>query len=167
MVLIAPKMLDEGIDVPDAEIGINVASAKTRLLVQRMGRILRNRPGKQPIFHHFVALPRNLLRPRTLLLHERPRLIQDIALKLGIPLELYDPENSEIPTSKTVRGGRASLHGRDCIVTDDFGTIHIKTSSIDQSDARWRLIELLKTQSVPSPTSNGSTCSGGRTAANR
>lgn len=57
-VLIAPKLLDEGIDVPDAEVGINVAGTKTKLqLVQRMGRILRKHADQQPHFHHFVAVP--------------------------------------------------------------------------------------------------------------
>lgn len=57
-VLIAPKLLDEGIDVPDAEIGINVAGTRTKLqLVQRMGRILRRHEDQRPLFHHFVAVP--------------------------------------------------------------------------------------------------------------
>lgn len=56
--LIAPKLLDEGIDVPDASIGFNVAGTKSRIqLVQRLGRILRPLPGKEPVFHHFITLP--------------------------------------------------------------------------------------------------------------
>lgn len=57
-VLISAKMLDEGVDIPDAEIGINVSSSKTRLqLIQRLGRILRKKDGKVPVFYHLVALP--------------------------------------------------------------------------------------------------------------
>ena len=57
-VLIAPKLLDEGIDVPDAEVGINVSGTKTKLqLVQRMGRILRRHGDQEPHFHHFIAVP--------------------------------------------------------------------------------------------------------------
>ncbi|MCD2200161.1 DUF5797 family protein [Halobacterium sp. KA-4] len=57
-VLIAPKLLDEGIDVPDAEVGINVAGTKTELqLIQRMGRILRRHADQKPHFHHYVAVP--------------------------------------------------------------------------------------------------------------
>jgi superfamily II DNA or RNA helicase len=57
-VLISPKMLDEGIDVPDAEVGINVAGTKTKLqLVQRMGRVLRKHGEQRPHFHHFIAMP--------------------------------------------------------------------------------------------------------------
>ncbi len=57
-VLVAPQLLDEGIDVPDAEVGINVAGTKTKLqLVQRMGRVLRKYGDQRPTFHHFVAVP--------------------------------------------------------------------------------------------------------------
>lgn len=57
-VLIAPKLLDEGVDVPDAEVGINVAGTKTELqLIQRMGRILRRYGDQRPHFHHYVAVP--------------------------------------------------------------------------------------------------------------
>lgn len=151
-VLIAPKMLDEGIDVPDAEIGINVASAKTRLqLVQRMGRILRNRPNKKPMFHHFVALPRNFVGAEDSFSYMNDLAwIQDIALKLGIALELYDPENSEILDleKQSEEIVQSYYRARDCIATDDFGTIHIRNivDSI-RSEAREQLIELLETQS--------------------
>lgn len=57
-VLVAPKLLDEGIDVPDAEVGINVAGTKTKLqLVQRMGRVLHKHGDQRPHFHHYVAVP--------------------------------------------------------------------------------------------------------------
>ncbi|PGF14202.1 hypothetical protein CP556_24615 [Natrinema sp. CBA1119] len=53
--LVAPMLLDEGIDVPDADVGINVAGTKSRLqLVQRMGRILRPGGKIRPVFHHFA-----------------------------------------------------------------------------------------------------------------
>jgi superfamily II DNA or RNA helicase len=42
----APRVLDEGIDVPDANLGIVVSASRTRRqMIQRMGRILRR---KQP-----------------------------------------------------------------------------------------------------------------------
>lgn len=43
-ILIGAKMLDEGIDIPDAEVGINVSSTESKLqLVQRLGRVLRKK----------------------------------------------------------------------------------------------------------------------------
>jgi RNA polymerase primary sigma factor len=43
-VIAAPKLLDEGIDVPAADLAIIVAASRTRLqMVQRMGRVLRKK----------------------------------------------------------------------------------------------------------------------------
>lgn len=57
-ILIGARMLDEGLDIPDAEVGLNVAASKTRIqLIQRLGRILRKHGDKRPIFHHFVGVP--------------------------------------------------------------------------------------------------------------
>lgn len=96
--LIGARMLDEGIDIPDAEIGINVSSSKTRLqLVQRMGRILRMQKDKRPVFHHYIAVP-----GPDYYLHEEDNLtflddlswVQDTALKIGVHAEF---EKEEIP----------------------------------------------------------------------
>ncbi|MGE5181933.1 MAG: helicase-related protein, partial [Acidobacteriota bacterium] len=47
-VLVSAQVLDEGLDVPDAEIAIVVGgSASTRRHVQRIGRVLRPRDGKR------------------------------------------------------------------------------------------------------------------------
>jgi RNA polymerase primary sigma factor len=41
-VLAAPRVLDEGIDVPEADVGVIVAASQSRRqMVQRMGRIIR------------------------------------------------------------------------------------------------------------------------------
>lgn len=43
----APRILDEGVDVPDCDLGIVMASNRSRRqMVQRLGRVLRRRPGK-------------------------------------------------------------------------------------------------------------------------
>lgn len=45
--LVAPRTLDEGIDVPDADLGVIVAGSKqVRQRIQRAGRVLRKAPGK-------------------------------------------------------------------------------------------------------------------------
>lgn len=47
-VLLAVRALDEGVDVPEVKIGVVVASGQSvRQLVQRKGRIMRPREGKQ------------------------------------------------------------------------------------------------------------------------
>lgn len=41
-VIVAPRLLDEGVDVPDADLGVVIAASKERRqMIQRMGRVLR------------------------------------------------------------------------------------------------------------------------------
>ena len=54
--LITSKVLNEGVDVPEANVAIVVSgSGSVREHVQRLGRILRGRPGKQAILYELVA----------------------------------------------------------------------------------------------------------------
>ena len=47
--LAAPKVLDEGIDVPEADVGIILAASHTkRQMIQRMGRIIRPKEDERP-----------------------------------------------------------------------------------------------------------------------
>jgi superfamily II DNA or RNA helicase len=44
-VVVAPRVLDEGVDVPDADVAVVLAAFRTRRqLVQRLGRVLRVKP---------------------------------------------------------------------------------------------------------------------------
>ena len=55
-VLLTSKVLNEGVDVPEASIGIVVSgSGSTREHVQRLGRILRAQNGKQAILYELVS----------------------------------------------------------------------------------------------------------------
>ena len=43
-VIVAPQILDEGVDVPEADLAIIIATTKTfRQMVQRLGRVLRRK----------------------------------------------------------------------------------------------------------------------------
>lgn len=55
--LVVSKVLDEGIDIPDAKIGIIVVgSGKSRQFIQRLGRIVRQYPGKdKAILYELVS----------------------------------------------------------------------------------------------------------------
>ena len=54
--LVTSKVLNEGVDVPEAEIGIVVSgSGSIREHVQRLGRILRPTPGKTAILYEIVS----------------------------------------------------------------------------------------------------------------
>jgi len=54
--LVSAQVLNEGLDVPDAEVGIVVAGSKgEREHVQRVGRLLRPRPGKRAVVYELVV----------------------------------------------------------------------------------------------------------------
>lgn len=43
--VVAPRVLDEGVDVPDAELAVVLAAFRTRRqMIQRLGRVLRHKP---------------------------------------------------------------------------------------------------------------------------
>lgn len=47
--LAAPRVLDEGIDVPEADVGVVLAASRSRRqMIQRMGRVLRPKPDGRP-----------------------------------------------------------------------------------------------------------------------
>jgi superfamily II DNA or RNA helicase len=55
-VLVSAQVLDEGFDVPDAEVAIVVGgSGSHRRHVQRVGRVLRPRPGKRALVYELVV----------------------------------------------------------------------------------------------------------------
>ena len=55
-VLLTSKVLNEGVDVPEASVGIVVSgSGSIREHVQRLGRILRARDGKQAVLYELVS----------------------------------------------------------------------------------------------------------------
>ena len=55
-VLATSKVLNEGVDVPDASIGIVLSgSGAVREHVQRLGRVLRFRPGKRAILYEITS----------------------------------------------------------------------------------------------------------------
>ncbi len=55
-VLVTSKVLNEGVDVPDAGVGIVISgSGGVREHVQRLGRILRHRPGKRAVLYELVS----------------------------------------------------------------------------------------------------------------
>jgi superfamily II DNA or RNA helicase len=63
-VLVATSILDEGVDVPDASVGIVVSgTGQGRQFVQRLGRLLRPREGKEATLYEIVT--RGTLEERT------------------------------------------------------------------------------------------------------
>ena len=56
-ILCACRCLDEGIDVPDADVGIVVSSSSvSRQRIQRLGRIIRRSPGKHAACLYYIYI---------------------------------------------------------------------------------------------------------------
>lgn len=54
--IVTSKVLDEGIDVPDARVGIVLGGTGSRReFVQRLGRILRKREGKKAVLYEVIS----------------------------------------------------------------------------------------------------------------
>lgn len=54
--LVTSKVLNEGVDVPDASVGVVLSgSSVARELVQRLGRIIRRAEGKQAVLYEIIA----------------------------------------------------------------------------------------------------------------
>ncbi|WNZ60816.1 helicase-related protein [Myxococcus sp. MxC21-1] len=55
-VLLTSRVLNEGVDVPEARVGVVLSgSASVREHVQRLGRILRKRPGKRALLYEVCS----------------------------------------------------------------------------------------------------------------
>lgn len=55
-VVVTSRVLNEGVDVPDASVGVVVSgTGAVREHVQRLGRILRNCPGKRAVMYELLA----------------------------------------------------------------------------------------------------------------
>ncbi len=55
-VLLTSRVLNEGVDVPDARVGVVLSgSGSVREHVQRLGRILRQRPGKRALLYEVCS----------------------------------------------------------------------------------------------------------------
>jgi superfamily II DNA or RNA helicase len=54
--VVTSRVLDEGVDVPDASMAVIISgSGSSRQYIQRLGRILRKRPGKQAVLYELVS----------------------------------------------------------------------------------------------------------------
>jgi superfamily II DNA or RNA helicase len=54
--LVSSRVLNEGLDVPDADVAVLVGGSQgTREYLQRIGRVLRPRPGKQAVIYELVV----------------------------------------------------------------------------------------------------------------
>lgn len=160
--LIGAQMLGEGIDIPDAEIGINVAASKTRLqLTQRMGRILRKGTGtkKAPVFYHYVAIPE----PESYIPEEDDvaflddlAWVQDAALRMGLDAEVIG--NEELLKQELAVENSFSARFFDKDLTKKvpkFGTFNLKYVMSQLTDRSiFRIITILQNLAADKEISN-------------
>ena len=56
LALVASKVLNEGVNIPEANVAVVLSGSGTiREHVQRLGRILRRRQGKEAVLYEFVS----------------------------------------------------------------------------------------------------------------
>lgn len=78
-ILVTTSVLDEGIDVPDAETAIILSGTGTeRQMIQRIGRVIRYRPGKVAKVIEIVA--KNTVEER--IVDKRSKVLKDYGIKL-------------------------------------------------------------------------------------
>jgi len=54
--LVSARVLNEGLDVPEAEVGVIVGGSQgAREYVQRLGRLLRPAPGKRAVLYELIT----------------------------------------------------------------------------------------------------------------
>jgi len=150
--LIGAQMLSEGIDIPDAEIGINVAASKTRLqLTQRMGRILRKGTGteKKPVFYHYVAIPE----PDSYIPEEDDvaflddlAWVQDTALRMGLDAQvIWNEELLKEQGSQAENAFHNRFFSKDYAKIPKFGTFNLRYVTSQLSDQSiFRIIAILQ-----------------------
>ena len=153
--LIGAQMLSEGIDIPDADIGINVAASKTRLqLTQRMGRILRKGLGKKaPIFYHYVAIPE----PTSYIPEEDDitflddlSWVQDTALRMGLDAEvIWNEDLLKAQGSQVESSFHNRFFSKDYAKIPNIGTFNLKYVTSQLSDQSiFRIISILQNVSA-------------------
>lgn len=86
----APRVLDEGIDVPDADLGIVMSASRTRRqMIQRMGRVLRRKkPGGRARF--LIMFARDTLEDPALRV-ERDGFVEEIE-RIAEATEVFDED---------------------------------------------------------------------------
>jgi len=98
--IVASNVLNEGVDVPDASIGVILSgSASAREFIQRLGRILRRGDNKQAVLYEVIA--RETREERVA---EQRRILpgsSQRAERIEATLALFDPQPSSSPSGNT------------------------------------------------------------------
>ena len=94
--IVASNVLNEGVDVPDASIGVILSgSASAREFVQRLGRILRRGQGKQAVLYEVIA--RETREERVAEQRRIPPGASQRTERIEATLALFDPQRPTDP----------------------------------------------------------------------
>jgi superfamily II DNA or RNA helicase len=94
--IVASNVLNEGVDVPDASIGVILSgSASAREFVQRLGRILRRGDGKQAVLYEVIA--RETREERVAEQRRIPPGARQRTERIEATLALFDPQRPTDP----------------------------------------------------------------------
>ena len=167
-ILIGAEMLNEGHDIPDAEIGINVASSRSRLeMTQRLGRILRKGKGnKKPVFHHYIAIPKTseYIIDDYISYFEQLSWTQDTSLKMG-SIATIAPDSKEYYDRYENTFVKNKKHDIDEIIPLENGSVRIKMilqqfenelPETQDSDIRYPFIRMIRSLYERNKTHNNS-----------
>lgn len=147
-VLIGADMLNEGIDIKSADIGINVAFTKSKLqLIQRMGRILRKDGNKKPTFYQLVAIPDRSCYVEEMdaeLFIDDLAWVQSSALQMGLDLNI-EWKDSELADYQAEAERYFMLSHRNNKFSGKSGTFNLKPALEEfSSTATGRMPDILK-----------------------
>ena len=140
-ILIGADMLNEGIDIKSADIGINVAFTKSKLqLIQRMGRVLRKDGTKKPTFYQFVAIPERSLYVEEMdaeLFIDDLAWVQSSALQMGLDLTI-EWDDSELTDYRNEAEKFFRMSNESTAFSGKSGTFDLKSALEEFSSAAVR-----------------------------
>ena len=158
-VLVSCRCLDEGIDVPDANIGIVLSgSAVERQHIQRLGRLLRRAPGKAAACLYHISIreaPEDLAFLPVLTSCERFSL-RYLPAEDDFSSDLYEYACSNLLRSASERGMSSAflreyraclmegLTRADWLLAEDSLEEHIQTAGTQHEKNYWRAMEKLR-----------------------
>jgi superfamily II DNA or RNA helicase len=145
-VLLGVKMINAGIDIPDADVGINAQFEKGRLqLIQRIGRLARkswDKPNKYPYFYHIIAVSQ-----KKIIENDEVNSIYLFSRLMGVEIEFVDrTSNTPIESDKIALELKQRLNITDRILFDSEPKERIEAINqinIDNNRNSWQFNSLI------------------------
>lgn len=145
-VLLGAKMINAGIDIPDADVGINAQFEKGRLqLIQRIGRLARkswDKLNKYPDFYHIIAIPQ-----KNFIENDEVNSIYLFSRLMGVDIEFIDKtSNTPLESNKIKLELKQRLNITDRILFDSKPKERIEAINqlnINKNHNSWQINSLI------------------------